>query len=71
MIVTLFKLPGRTNRKEGLREFAAELERISDTIGFKISARGWCYQLEGFGLITKAEFDLSRFGLELTLWVRF
>lgn len=53
----MLKLPGRTNRKEGLREFAAELERIGDTIGFKISARGWCYQLEGFGLITKAEFD--------------
>ena len=53
----MLTLPGRTNRKEGLRELAAELERISDTIGFKISARGWCYQLEQFGLITKAEFD--------------
>ena len=51
------QLPGRKNRKEGLENFSQELIRISDSIGFKLSARGWCYQLEGFGLITKAEFD--------------
>lgn len=56
-MIDMLELPGRTNRKGGLQEFAAELKRISDTIGFKISARGWCYQLEGFGLITKGEFD--------------
>ncbi len=51
------KLPGRKNRKEGLKEFSRELIQLGNEIGFKISARGWCYQLEGFGLITKAEFD--------------
>ena len=43
--------------KKRLEEFAKEIKKISDIIGFKISARGWCYQLEGKGLITKAEFD--------------
>jgi len=43
--------------KKRLREFAEEIEKISDRIGFKVSARGWAYQLEQEGLITKAEFD--------------
>jgi len=51
------KLPGRANRRDGLLQLADSLQEISQQIGFKISARGWCYQLEGFGLITKAEFD--------------
>ncbi len=51
------ELPGRKNRKQGMEDFSKELESIGDQIGFKLSARGWCYQLEGFGLITKAEFN--------------
>lgn len=51
------RLPGRKNRKEGLENFSKGIEGISKFIGFKLSSRGWCYQLEGFGLITKAEFD--------------
>ena len=47
----------KTATKERLIEFADEMQEISEIIGFKISARGWCYQLEGKGLITKAEFD--------------
>ena len=43
--------------KKRLREFAEELNEISEKIGFKQSARGWCYQLEGYGMITKAQFD--------------
>lgn len=43
--------------KKRLEEFAEEIKEISDVIGFKVSARGWCYQLEGKGFITKAEFD--------------
>ena len=43
--------------KERLREFAEEIKEISEIIGFKVSARGWCYQLEGKGLINKDEFD--------------
>ena len=43
--------------KERLNEFAEEIKKISEIIGFKVSARGWCYQLEQNGLITKAEVD--------------
>lgn len=52
------EIPGRRNRREGLQNFADKLREISEQVGFKISARGWCYQLEGFGLVTKARFDL-------------
>lgn len=51
------ELPRRGDRENGLAYFSQELEKLSNSIGFKISARGWCYQLEGFGLITKAQFD--------------
>ena len=43
--------------EEKLREFACELKTMSDKIGFKVSARGWCYLLETERIITKAEFD--------------
>ena len=46
------ELPKRSNNK-----FAESLIRLNEIIGFKLSARGWCYQLEGFQLITKGEFD--------------
>lgn len=36
---------------------ADKILEIQTRIPFKVSARGWCYQLEGFGLLTKAEFD--------------
>ena len=51
-----FDLTKKVTRKR-LEEFAEELEEISEKIGFKQSARGWCYQLEGYGMITKAQFD--------------
>ncbi|MBA7505091.1 hypothetical protein ES706_03754 [subsurface metagenome] len=54
----MLELPGRRNRREGLRNFADKLKEISEQVGFKISARGWAYQLEGFNLINKAQFDL-------------
>ncbi|MBA7493255.1 hypothetical protein ES702_03812 [subsurface metagenome] len=41
-----------------MREFASQLIELDIQIGFKISARGWCYTLEGYNLITKAEFDI-------------
>lgn len=40
-----------------LADFALELQRISRRIGFKVSARGWCYLLEQSRLINKDEFD--------------
>ncbi len=56
-----FKLPNPKakgdDRVDEFREFARALRQIDRQIGFQVSSRGWCYQLEGFGLITKAEFD--------------
>lgn len=54
-----FELPtGRgKNRDKQLNVFANQLISICNKIGMKLSARGWCYQLEGFGLITKGEFN--------------
>jgi len=56
---TKLKLPkGKGARREAeLAEFSANLLRIGETIGFKVSARGWCYELEGFRLIDKDNFD--------------
>lgn len=45
------------NRKNEMQIFADKLIEISDKIGFKVSSRGWCYQLEGFNVITKDQFD--------------
>lgn len=39
------------------RAFATELVEISERIGFKVSARGWCYLLEQSGAINKDQFD--------------
>ncbi len=51
-----FDLTKNATRKR-LEEFAEEIKKVSDLIGFKQSSRGWCYTLEQSGLITKAEFD--------------
>jgi len=40
-----------------LQEFADKIQELSELIGFKVSARGWCYQLETERLINKDEFD--------------
>ncbi len=43
--------------KERLEEFADKIKILQEQIGFKVSARGWCYQLESERLINKDEFD--------------
>ena len=43
--------------KKKLGEFVEFAERTNRMIGFKVSARGWCYIAEQYGIITKAEFD--------------
>ena len=43
--------------EDNLYSFAEELKIISRKIGFKISSRGWCYQLEVGGHINKGQFD--------------
>lgn len=40
-----------------LHEFADKIMELQKMIGFKVSARGWCYQLESERLINKDEFD--------------
>jgi len=54
-----FQIPKGKGEKRirGLVDFAEKIIGIQEQIGFKISARGWCYQLETFGFITKAQFD--------------
>jgi len=42
---------------ENLKLFAGELMKIQDKVGFRISARGWCYQMETERLINKDSFD--------------
>ncbi len=42
---------------ERLREFAEKINELQEQIGFRVSARGWCYQLESERLINKDEFD--------------
>jgi hypothetical protein len=51
-----FDMSQRANQ-DSLLKFADEIRELQDKIGFKVSARGWCYQLETEGVITKAEFD--------------
>lgn len=54
------KLPSRgKNRLIELEAFANTLIKIDKETGFKVSSRGWAYQLEGLGLITKGEFNLD------------
>lgn len=42
---------------EVLEELAEKLINLSDTIGFKVSSRGWCYLMEQAGEIDKSQFD--------------
>lgn len=43
--------------EERLNIFAEKIKVLSEQIGFKVSARGWCYQLEIERLINKDEFN--------------
>lgn len=52
-------LPGKGRQRHAqLAAFANALIEVSQQIGFAVSSRGWGYQLEGFGLITKDQIDL-------------
>ena len=42
---------------EKLQEFAEHMIELSETIGFRISARGWCYTMETERYINKDQFD--------------
>lgn len=45
------------HRQAEMEAFASKLLEISEKYGSKVSSRGWCYQLEGYRLINKNEFD--------------
>lgn len=47
-------------RREREILFAEQLKRLQQEIGISLSSRGWAYQLEGFGLINKDEFDKAQ-----------
>jgi len=46
-------------RDAQLSTFAETLVKIGDQVGFKISSRGWCYQLEGFGTIREVSSQVQ------------
>jgi len=43
--------------KERRAQFAGILKQLDQTIGFKVSSRGWCYIMEQKGYINKNQFD--------------
>lgn len=43
--------------KNKLQDFADMVQDLSDQIGFKVSARGWCYLMEQAGHIDKSQFN--------------
>ena len=47
----------RSITKKKMQQFADIMIEISDRVGFKVSARGWCYIMEMEGHITKGQFD--------------
>lgn len=55
----LFVMPtGRGKIREAqLQTFANYITAISKRITFKLSSRGWCYQLESFNVINKGQFN--------------
>lgn len=54
-------LPTKNSRgqkkEEQFQRFASLLHTLGNQVGFRVSARGWCYVLENAGAITKPEFD--------------
>lgn len=43
--------------KYNIHKFVEFITEINKTVGFKMSARGWCYALEQKGLVSKGQFD--------------
>lgn len=43
-----------------VRRFIRLLIEINETVGFKMSVRGWCYILENRGIINKSDFDYAQ-----------
>jgi len=60
--MTTLVLPAKgckgTKKDQEMKRFAAEIQIVSKSVGFPMSSRGWGYQLEGFGLINKSQFDV-------------
>ncbi len=48
------------DRKQALEEFAQSLIKIDEEMEFRVSSRGWCYELEGYEIINKGQFDRAQ-----------
>jgi hypothetical protein len=48
---------GKKDKDARLNWMAIMLKRLNSQLSYKISARGWCYLLEGEGYFTKGEFE--------------
>ena len=46
--------------QQQMEAFCTHLKELRLTLDFIPSARGWCYYLEGLGVITKGEFDTAQ-----------
>lgn len=58
MSIDSFSLPKRgKNRGSDLKRFAEYLLTLQKRVKFKLSSRGWCYQMEGFNVIDKSQFN--------------
>lgn len=68
--MTTFKLPQRGRGRQSaeaearyladLSAFCGDILQIQSTLDFKVSSRGWCYLLEGRGLLDKGSFDRAQ-----------
>jgi hypothetical protein len=47
----------KQRKRMHMEYFANEILKLKSTLDFPVSARGWCYILEGKGIITKGEFS--------------
>ena len=54
------KRPRGKDRLKMLRNFSLFIKHIQENIDFKVSGRGWCYQLEQYGFISKGDFPKAQ-----------
>ncbi len=52
-----FRVPSGRGKWKAMPAFCEYLKKFQEDLDFKVSARGWCYILEGWGVIDKSQFD--------------
>ncbi len=63
----MIEIPKGKKDRQSLLEFAARLKIIDEETGFKVSARGWAYQLEALAGLRKGDFNRVE---KLINWMR-